>query len=103
MRISGSGSPVQFFGKLTEFSTGPALLWQHTGAAVIPAFVLRNEEGAYTAFADAPLPFVRTADPRADIVRNTQILATHFENVIRKYPDQWFNYVPIWPAPAAAS
>ena len=97
---AGSGSPVKFFGKTAEFSTGPALLWQHTGAAVIPAFVLRNEHGTYTAFADAPLPFVRTADPRADIVSNTQILATHFENVIRQHPDQWFNYVPIWPAPA---
>src|SRR6478735_3179225 len=60
---AGSGSPVKFFGKTAEFSTGPALLWQHTGAAVIPAFVLRNEQGTYTAFADAPLPFVRTADP----------------------------------------
>ena len=95
---AGSGSPVQFFGRQTEFSTGPALLWQHTGAPVIPAFVLRNDEGRYTAFADAPLPFARTKDSRADIQSNTQILAAHFENVIRQYPDQWFNYVPIWPS-----
>ena len=99
---AGSGSPVTFFGRQTEFSTGPALLWQHAGAAVIPAFVLHNEQGRYTAFADAPLPMVRTDDARADLATNTQILATHFEKIIREHPDQWFNYVPIWPAQNAA-
>lgn len=95
---AGTGTPVQFFGRMTEFSTGPALLWQHTGAAVIPAFVLRNERGSYTAVAHAPLDFKDTGNPRADLITNTQTLASHFENVIRQYPDQWFNYVPIWPA-----
>jgi KDO2-lipid IV(A) lauroyltransferase len=43
---TGSGVPVEFFGRTTEFSTGPALLWQHTGAAVIPAFVLHNDSAS---------------------------------------------------------
>jgi KDO2-lipid IV(A) lauroyltransferase len=99
---AGSGVPVDFFGRCTEFSTAPALLWQHTGAAVVPAFVLRNAVGRYTAFADAPLAFAPQAEPRAGLAANTQIVASHFENIIRQHPDQWFNYVPIWPAPAPA-
>jgi KDO2-lipid IV(A) lauroyltransferase len=98
---AGSGVPVDFFGRRTEFSTGPALLWQHTGAAVVPAFVLRNAHGRYTAFADAPLAFAPHPEPRAGLTANTQLVASHFENIIRQHPDQWFNYVPIWPAPAA--
>jgi lauroyl/myristoyl acyltransferase len=94
---------VKFFGRTTEFSTAPALLWQHTGAAVVPAFVLRNAEGRYTAFAAPAFPFTRSEDPRADLVTNTQLIATHFENVIRENPTQWFNYVPIWTAPASAN
>jgi lauroyl/myristoyl acyltransferase len=95
---SGSGVPVEFFGRKTEFSSAPALLWQHTGAAVVPAFVLHNDTGRYTAFAQAPLAFTKSTEPRADLAANTQLLATHFEHVIRQHPDQWFNYVPIWPA-----
>jgi KDO2-lipid IV(A) lauroyltransferase len=95
---AGSGVPVEFFGRTAEFSSAPALLWQHTGAAVVPAFVLHNEAGRYTAFAQAPLAFARSTEPRADLAANTQLLATHFEHVIRQHPDQWFNYVPIWPS-----
>jgi lauroyl/myristoyl acyltransferase len=100
---SGSGMPVEFFGRKAEFSSAPALLWQHTGAAVIPAFVLQNDLGRYTAFAQAPLEFSRSTEPRADLAANTQLLATHFEHVISKHPEQWFNYVPIWPPGADVS
>ncbi|MEQ1859894.1 MAG: lysophospholipid acyltransferase family protein [Chthoniobacteraceae bacterium] len=95
---AGTGAPVNFCDRPTEFSTAPALLWQHTHAAVVPAFVLGEEGGRYAAFADAPLDFTHGPDPHLDLARNTQLLATHFENVIRQHPGQWFNYVPIWPA-----
>ena len=93
---AGSGVPVQFCGRSAEFSTGPGLLWHHTGAAVIPAFVLRNKAGTYTAFADPAVPLARGTDSRADLTSNTQRIASHFETIIRQHPDQWFNYVPIW-------
>ena len=93
---AGTGTSVQFFNRPTEFSTAPALLWQHTDAAVIPAFVLETSSGGYTSFADPPLPFARTVNHRADLVTNTQRMATHFEGIIRDRPDQWFNYAPVW-------
>lgn len=97
-----TGVTVEFCDRQMEFSTAPALLWQHTNAAVIPAFVLGDSAGRYTAFAEAPLDFTRGPDPHLDLIRNTQLLASHFEHVIRQHPDQWFNFIPIWPAPAAA-
>lgn len=98
----GTGVTVNFCDHPTEFSTAPALLWQHTNAAVIPAFVLGMGNGRYAAFADPPLGFTRGPDPQLDLRRNTQLLAQHFEHVIRQRPDQWFNYVPIWPSPASS-
>jgi KDO2-lipid IV(A) lauroyltransferase len=98
----GSGAPVAFFGRPSEFSTAPALLWHHTGAAVIPAFVLRQPNGRYRAIAGAPLPFTEEGGTRAALARNTQTVASAFESVIRDYPDQWFNYVPIWPTQSPA-
>ncbi len=94
--FEGSGTPVQLFGATTEFSSGPALLWQHTDAAILPAFVLRNGQAGYTSFADPALPFQSAADPRTALLANTQRLALHFEAIIKKHPEQWFNYVPIW-------
>ena len=92
----GTGSTVRFCERATEFSSAPALLWQHTGAAVVPAFVLQESGGRYISFADAPLDFRSLEDKRAALVENTQRLATHFETIIRKHPEQWYNYVPIW-------
>jgi KDO2-lipid IV(A) lauroyltransferase len=99
---AGSGMPVQFCGRPTEFSCAPALLWQHTDAAVVPAFVLQERGGQYISFADAPLEFAHGPEPRVALKENTQRLATHFETVIRKHPEQWFNYVPIWPSSSSS-
>jgi KDO2-lipid IV(A) lauroyltransferase len=99
---AGTGAPVQFFGAPTEFSVGPARLWEHTDAAVVPAFVLQKENGRYVSILDPMLSLTRTDDRAADLATNTQVIATHFENIIRQHPDQWFNYVPIWNSPAAA-
>jgi lauroyl/myristoyl acyltransferase len=93
---AGSGTPVRFFGRETLFSTAPALLWQHTDAAVLPAFVLQNKKGRYLSFADTAIPMERHDDQRKAIAINTQLVATAFEGIIREHPEQWFNYVPIW-------
>ena len=93
---AGTGAPVDFFERKTEFSTAPALLWQHTGAAVVPAFVLQRGRAGYVSFADPALAFGHTDDPRASLTKNTQCLAAYFEGIVRQYPEQWFNYVPIW-------
>ena len=96
---AGSGAPVRYFGGKTEFSTAPALLAHHTGAPVLPAFVLQKPEGRYVAFADPPVPFVEDRDARRAIGENTQHLATIFEAIVRAHPEQWFNYVPVWTGP----
>jgi len=94
-----TGIPVDFFNRQTAFSSAPALLHQHTGAAIVPAFVLQNERRRYQAFAQAPLPLDSPADRsqrRGALQINTQRIATAFESIIRPHPEQWFNYVPIW-------
>ena len=86
----GSAVPVQFFGAQTCFSSAPSLLWQHTRAEVIPAFVLQKPGGSYVSLLAPPVPM------DADAAANVQRIATVFETVVRRNPEQWFNYVPIW-------
>ena len=52
----GSGAAVNFFGHATQFSTAPALLHQHTGAAVLPAFVIQDGKGGYITMAEPIIP-----------------------------------------------
>ena len=94
---AGSGTPVDFFGARAEFSTAPALLAHHTGAAVVPAFTLLNERGRYTAFAEPPIAMQRERGARSGLAENTQRIAASFESIVRRHPEQWFNYTPIWP------
>lgn len=93
---AGTGAPVRFFGADTEFSTAPALLAHHTGARVLPAFVLQKANGHYVSFADPAIDLVEHKDPRRALSENTQRIAAIFEAIVRTHPQQWFNYVPVW-------
>ncbi len=97
---AGTGSPVSFFGRDAQFSSGPALLWQHTGAAIVPAFVVREADGVYSSFADPIVEMESGPDSRLAQQENTQRLASTFEEIICRFPEQWFNYTPIWPGTA---
>ena len=87
-----SGIEVQFFGRPTLFSAAAARVWQHTQAAVIPAFVLQLEPGQYGCYAYPPIDM--TADQTLE--QNSQRIADVFQAIIREFPEQWFNFVPIW-------
>jgi KDO2-lipid IV(A) lauroyltransferase len=95
---AGSGQPVDFFGARAAFSTAPALLAHHTGAAVLPAFVLFNARRRYVSLAEPIVPMATAPHVRAVLEENTQRIARIFEAIVRQHPEQWFNYVPIWPA-----
>jgi Kdo2-lipid IVA lauroyltransferase/acyltransferase len=87
-----SGIEVQFFGRPTLFSAAAARVWQHTQAAVIPAFVLQLEPGQYGCYAYPTIDM--TADQTLE--QNSQRVADVFQAIIREFPEQWFNFVPIW-------
>jgi len=93
---SGSGACVDLFGQKTEFSTAPALLAQHTGASILPAFVLHDGQGGYRTLAEPPVAMENNGNSQTTVSTNTQRIATVFESVIRRHPAQWFNYVPLF-------
>ena len=94
----GTGIAVRQFGRTTEYSTAAAMLAHHTGAAVIPAFVLRLPNHRYRAVTCPPVP-MRTGPLREVLQENTQRIADVFAVRIRAHPEQWFNYVPLFKTP----
>ena len=93
-----TGTPVRQFGRETQYSSAAAMLAHHTGATVIPAFVLRLPNHRYRAITCPPIPMA-TGPLRETLHENTQRIADVFEVLIRQHPDQWFNYVPLFKNP----
>ncbi len=88
------GPTVPFFGKSVTFPEGPILLAKETGAPIIPGFVLREKDG-YRAVAESPIYYdeLAGASQRGNEMIARTVLEV-FERYIRKYPDQWYNFVP---------
>jgi Kdo2-lipid IVA lauroyltransferase/acyltransferase len=75
---------VDFFGIPACAGTAFVRMAQRTGAAVIPGFALWSEaEKRYV------LRFYPILEFTGDIQRDTQMLHSQLEHVIREYPDQW--------------
>jgi KDO2-lipid IV(A) lauroyltransferase len=81
---------VDFFGKMASTTTGIARVALHTGAAVVPAYVVWDESlGKYRLRFEPPVELTRTGDTECDVFENTQKFTKVLEEIIRKYPEQW--------------
>ncbi len=95
----GHSMPVEMFGKTTQFSHAASLLWQHTGATILPAFVFAQPMGKYASHAYQPIEMSTADDPTQTHHVNTQRIADFFASLLQLHPDQWYNFVPLWTAP----
>ncbi len=79
-----TGAFVDFFGIPACAGTGFAKFAAHSGAPVIPGFALWSEQERRYILRFYP-PLIMTGDT----VRDTQVLQSKLEEVIRAHPDQW--------------
>ncbi|MFC1804677.1 lysophospholipid acyltransferase family protein [Candidatus Omnitrophota bacterium] len=86
------GEEIDFFGKPTLFPRGPAAFALKTGAAIVPAFVMRNDDDTTTLRFEKPIIPDGTNDVRTVIEQYKPII----ENQIRRYPQQWFMFRRFW-------
>jgi len=102
--IEGSGIEVDFFGERTTMPAGAATLALRTGATLCTGAVYSGPGRDHRAIVEAPLDTTRTTSLRADVARLTQDIATRLEGLIRRAPDQWHVFQPLWLAdrPAGA-
>lgn len=99
--LSGGGIPVQFFGETTTLPGGPATLALRSRATLLPLAVYQGPGPLHHAVLLPPIDLSRTASLRADAGRITQALAHAFETLIRRAPDQWYCFQPMWPSDQA--
>lgn len=92
---SGTGEIVQFFGRNTRVPSGALTLAANTESLVVPAFAVREGE-KYKVYFNPPLELQRTEDRQEDLKVNLRKWIKVLESYIRRYPDQWFVFAPIW-------
>jgi KDO2-lipid IV(A) lauroyltransferase len=80
---------VDFFGRKAATATGPVVLAQRTGAALLPCFIVRQPDDTHTIFFEPPLVLVEGKDSRETVALNIQSLTDIIERYIRLYPAEW--------------
>lgn len=97
---ASAGVPVELFGRPFLATIGPAELARATGCAVMATYIVRQKRG-YAACILPEYPYARGALGNREARREfMQQIVRSFEPLVRQYAEQWFNFVPVWPAPA---
>jgi lauroyl/myristoyl acyltransferase len=91
----GNGKPIDFFGEKIRFPIGPVAVALASGAAIIPAFVLKQPDGRYFGILEKEISLSRNGNRKDMIEKNLVKIAHVFETYIRRYPDQWYTPDPI--------
>lgn len=81
---------VDFFGKKASTTPSPVVFSLRTGAPMIPLFTIREDNSHHRVIIGSPLIPKTTGDMERDLERNTETYTKILENMIRKYPDQYF-------------
>ena len=88
--VRGLGVFVDFFGLSASTNSGMARIALRSGAPVVPAFIVRQGRRAEHVVHVLPLMRVeRTGDMNEDVRRATQAFSDVFEEMVRRYPEQW--------------
>jgi KDO2-lipid IV(A) lauroyltransferase len=89
---------VDFFGRRTQFPMGAGMLAMMTGAPVLPVFVVMEKGWKYRGIIEKPIYFdgSKRGERERVIREGMQKIARVFEDYIRRYPDQWYNFYSYW-------
>ncbi len=96
-RIFGSPRYVfaKFLGKEARFPLGPFATAAQRNIGMLAVFIMKENISSYKII-------VKSIDSDTDINRKERVkvmvstFASHLESVLRKYPEQWFNYYNFW-------
>jgi KDO2-lipid IV(A) lauroyltransferase len=88
--LAEEGVFVNFFGIPACATAGIARIALHSGAAVVPAFCVWDEQTKrFRILYEPALVLPETGDADHDVQAATQQMAAVIERIVRQYPDQW--------------
>ena len=98
--FSGSDLVVKFFGRDTVVPKGVGVFNLRKSAAIVPCFMIREPDNAYTFTFERPVEYHPTGDEPQDMRGVVGESLKVIEGYVRRYPDQWFMFDDLWPAEA---
>ncbi len=93
--LTGVGERVTFFGRPALLPSAHVALALRTGAALVPAFALR-EEGRFHARIGPELELARTGDRDADVRDGVRRWAAVLQEHVARAPEQWSVFEKVW-------
>ena len=96
-RIFGSQKAAEctFFGEKARFPIGAFALAAQKNVAVLAIFVMKEGMKRYHAYV-REIQCDREAKIREQMTQLAQSFAANLEEIVKKYPTQWFNYFDFW-------
>lgn len=95
--LQSEGVMVDFFGRKARLASGPATLALRTGSKVILGYIVRQPGNQqYYGCWEPPLKYELSGDRDRDIQIITQSIANAIETLIRRHPDQWYMFRPLF-------
>ena len=85
----GSGVPATLFGRTVLARRGPVTLALRTGAAIVPACMVRQRDDTLKLVIEPELDLVRSVRGQRENTENVARMTRWLEKTVRAYPDQW--------------
>lgn len=98
--LSGTGIPIQFFGRAVAFPRGPARFAIGSRAPVVFTFIRRRHDRSYELTYSPPIFPPTSGEREANVAALTQSFARIIESEVAKDPTQYTVFFPIWEASA---
>lgn len=96
IRVSPNGIMVDFLGKEASVAPGMGLFAKQTKVPIFPVIIIREGWTKHRLQAFDPVWPDPELEKKPDQQRLTQAVFVVMEQVIRKYPEQWFWYNKSW-------
>ncbi len=87
--------PIDFFGKPAPFQIGPFMLAKLAGVPLWPVYVVRLGRRKFR-FLPEPLRHIDRKADHDEVLRVMRSVIESFENNVRTYPTQWFQFHDVW-------
>lgn len=94
--VTDQGRLVEFFGRPARLPDGYVKLALHTGAAVVLSLSRRLGDNTVAVDIEPVIEVQRTGDQERDIEATMPGVISRFEAYLRRYPEQWVYFQPVW-------
>jgi lauroyl/myristoyl acyltransferase len=93
--VTGEAPKALFFGEETRLPDMAVRIALRTGAAIIPVFNIRRDDGRYDVYVEPPIEV--SSNGTANVTGHMNEVIRVMEQYIRSCPEQWAVLEPVWP------